>query len=277
MAVAVQLLLNRLDTGCAEERLIWSQAARLGCHSCCCCVSFDSVTFGTVLQHTGGAPALGPAAAMHPLQLWHLISWLLFPLLCSTAEERLYWEQWLVDVTVLPPPPADFEERNAFAASSLRAQRRQRVQVCRRLVAELRAAGTHLLPAACGGRQCRPHVRAGLGRRLLCIQSAGRCWAALCRHTHVGQPLMSPLLSVPAAARCLGSTQCLGSVPSLQAALEECLTQIVEKGAPLLCACVPLSGPLPRQQCAVAGWCAACWVGPSSLQPPRLPAAAGSA
>ena len=46
----------------------------------------------------------------------------------STAEERLYWEQWLVDVAVAPAPPAEFEERDAAAASALSAQRRQRVQ-----------------------------------------------------------------------------------------------------------------------------------------------------
>lgn len=46
----------------------------------------------------------------------------------STSEERLYWEQWLIDVQVLGPSPPDFEEQQAFAASSLRAQRRQRVQ-----------------------------------------------------------------------------------------------------------------------------------------------------
>ena len=176
----------------------------------------------------GGAPALGPAAALRTRASWHLITLAHAPsLVCSTAEERLYWEQWLVDVTVLPPPPADFEERNAFAASSLRAQRRQRVQVCRPLVAELRAAGKQMPPAACGGGQYRPHVRVGLGRRLLCMQTAGRCWALLGRDTQL-------------------------SVPSLQAALEECLTQIVEKGAPLLsayvCLCLPFGGPLPRQQ-----------------------------
>lgn len=46
----------------------------------------------------------------------------------STAEERLYWEQWVLEVAVAEPPPAEFEEQQAFAASSLRAQRRQRLQ-----------------------------------------------------------------------------------------------------------------------------------------------------
>ena len=42
----------------------------------------------------------------------------------STAEERLYWEQWVLEVAVAEPPPAEFEEQQ----SSLRAQRRQRLQ-----------------------------------------------------------------------------------------------------------------------------------------------------
>ncbi|KAI3426852.1 hypothetical protein D9Q98_006798 [Chlorella vulgaris] len=46
----------------------------------------------------------------------------------STSEERLYWEQWVVEVAVVEPPPAEFEEQQAFAASALRSQRRQRVQ-----------------------------------------------------------------------------------------------------------------------------------------------------
>jgi hypothetical protein len=51
------------------------------------------------------------------------------PLACrSTAEERLHWEQWAVEVSVAEPPPAEFEEQQAFAAGSLRAARRARLQ-----------------------------------------------------------------------------------------------------------------------------------------------------
>ncbi|KAL4419641.1 hypothetical protein ABPG77_008582 [Micractinium sp. CCAP 211/92] len=46
----------------------------------------------------------------------------------STAEERFYWEQWLIDIQVLGPAPAEFEEQQTIAATSLRAQRRQRAQ-----------------------------------------------------------------------------------------------------------------------------------------------------
>ena len=55
----------------------------------------------------------------------------------STHEERLYWEQWLLDISILGgggPPGASsaaaaaFEEQDSLAADSLRAQRRQRVQ-----------------------------------------------------------------------------------------------------------------------------------------------------
>ena len=53
---------------------------------------------------------------------------------CSTQEERLSWEQWLLDISILGGPAgassaaAAFEEQDALAAGSLRAQRRQRVQ-----------------------------------------------------------------------------------------------------------------------------------------------------
>ncbi len=81
-----------------------------------------------LMQHHREAAVMGAVAGC-----WHFFDpFTAFGSPCrSTAEERLYWEQWLVDVTALPPPPADFEERNAFASSSLRAQRRQRVQVRR--------------------------------------------------------------------------------------------------------------------------------------------------
>ncbi|PSC69772.1 Meiotically up-regulated 66 [Micractinium conductrix] len=46
----------------------------------------------------------------------------------STAEERVYWEQWLIDVQPLALPAPEFEEREALAAAQLRTQRRARVQ-----------------------------------------------------------------------------------------------------------------------------------------------------
>lgn len=58
----------------------------------------------------------------------HISHTLNSPAACSTAEERFYWEQWLIDIQVLGPAPAEFEEQQAIAATSLRAQRRQRAQ-----------------------------------------------------------------------------------------------------------------------------------------------------
>ena len=119
------------------------------------------------------------------------------PLTCSprsTAEERLYWEQWLLDVSALPPPPPEYEEGNVFAASSLRAQRRQRVQV-----------GAEGAGRGFGLARIRGDVQACLGfKRALAKGAAER-------------PAAPPLL--PAR------------MPP-QAALQECLTLIVEKGEP---------------------------------------------
>lgn len=76
------------------------------------------------VQHRAGGGSRHPPRA-HPISP-HLAP----PNQCSTAEERLYWEQWLIDVSVAPQPqaPEPEEGSDAAAASALRARRRQRVQ-----------------------------------------------------------------------------------------------------------------------------------------------------
>ena len=75
--------------------------------------------------------------------------------ICSTQEERLYWEQWLLDISILGGPAgassaaAAFEEQDALAAGSLRAQRRQRVQAA--IEECLKAIVRHGAPAAATG------------------------------------------------------------------------------------------------------------------------------
>lgn len=90
---------------------LWASPAAEGLPPGCAHACTSASLAASICQPSGTPPS------------WHAIPWA-----CSTSEERFYWEQWLVDIQVLGPAPAEFEEQQAFAASSLRAQRRQRAQ-----------------------------------------------------------------------------------------------------------------------------------------------------